>query len=129
MLRVADSVRPLAGKSASLYDTILAGFRSLSAGYEPMMSNALLVLTYGQDDGRGISRKELAEALRKEWNPDRPVQIVVVMFGAGRDRAALEEAAAITNGEVYVARQPGEIIDVFLSAIARRLCHPTCPRQ
>ncbi|ADG87472.1 substrate-binding and VWA domain-containing protein [Thermobispora bispora] len=129
MLRVADSVRPLAGKSASLYDTILAGFRSLSAGYEPMMSNALLVLTYGQDDGRGISRQELAEALRKEWNPDRPVQIVVVMFGAGRDRAALEEAAAITNGEVYVARQPGEIIDVFLSAIARRLCHPTCPRQ
>ncbi|WP_245646850.1 substrate-binding and VWA domain-containing protein [Microtetraspora niveoalba] len=127
LFRVADGIRALPGRTSSLYDSMLAGFRAVSKDYDPLMNNSLLLLTAGKDDGKGISRAELVAALRAEWDPERPVQIIVVAFGAGADRNALNEVVSATNGQLYVAEQPGQIIDVFLSALARRLCHPTCP--
>ncbi|MGI5160936.1 substrate-binding domain-containing protein [Microbispora sp. CA-102843] len=126
LFRVADGIKALGDRSSSLYDAIDAGFRSVSKGYDPLMSNALLLLTAGVDDGKGVSRRELVERLHKEWDPDKPVQIIVVAFGKAADRPALDEIVSATNGQLYVAQEPGQIIDVFLSALARRLCHPTC---
>ncbi len=127
LFRIADGIKAFPGRASSLYDSILAGFRDVSKDYDPLMSNSLLLLTAGEDDGRGVSRAELVKALRAEWDPERPVQIIVVAFGTGADRNALNEIVSVTNGQLYVAEQPGQIIDVFLSALARRLCHPTCP--
>jgi len=115
-----------AERDSSLYDSILSGFRKVGGEYREDMNNALLVITAGKDDGKGLSRAQLVQSLRREWNPDRPVQIIVIAFGSGVDRAGLAEIAAATNGSLHVAQEPGEIIDVFLSALARRLCHPTC---
>jgi hypothetical protein len=120
------TLRADAKRSSSLHDSILAGFRELTEAYDEGMNNTLLVITAGKDDGKGISGGELAERLREEWDPQYPVQIVVLAFGDDLDRAALDQVASITNGSLHVAREPGEIIDVFLSALARRLCHPTC---
>ena len=115
-------------RDSSLYGTLLAGFRELSAHYDPAMNNILLAITAGQDDGDGLSGQDLVAKLRTEWNPDRPVQIIVVAFGDGYNRTTLVQAANVTNGSFYAADQPGQIIDVFLSALARRLCRPTCPK-
>ncbi|MEU4835111.1 substrate-binding and VWA domain-containing protein [Streptosporangium sp. NPDC023615] len=117
----ADARRP-----SALHDSILAGFRELTGAYDESMNNTLLVITAGKDDGEGISAGELEKALREEWDPEAPVQVVVLAFGADLDRAGLSRVAAVTNGSVHVAQRPEEIIDVFLSALARRLCHPTC---
>ncbi|WP_182898732.1 substrate-binding domain-containing protein [Microbispora sp. H10830] len=129
LFRVADGIKALGDRGSSLYDAIDAGFRSVSKGYDPLMSNALLVLTAGVDDGKGVSRRDLVDKLRKEWDPDKPVQIIVVAFGKAADRQALGEIVSATNGQLYVAQEPGQIIDVFLSALARRLCHPTCSNR
>jgi hypothetical protein len=90
------------------------------------MNNALLVITGGRDDGRGTDLAGLLDALRRGWDPDRPVQIIIIAFGEDVDRASLSQIAAATNGSLHAAKEPGEIIDVFLAALARRLCHPTC---
>ncbi|GAA2893667.1 substrate-binding and VWA domain-containing protein [Streptosporangium fragile] len=111
---------------SALYDSVLAGFREVTGAYDGTMNNTLLVITAGKDDGRGVSGAELVKALREEWDPEQPVQIVVLAFGADLDRATLTQVASVTNGSLHVAQEPGEIIDVFLSALARRLCHPTC---
>lgn len=113
-------------RDSSLYDAVLAGFREMTEEYREEMNNTLLVITAGRDDGRGTSRAELVERLRAEWDPRRPVQIVVIAFGADADRDGLAAVAAATNGSLHVAQEPNEIIDVFLAALARRLCHPTC---
>ncbi|MFC4058028.1 substrate-binding and VWA domain-containing protein [Planomonospora corallina] len=113
-------------RDSSLNDSILAGFRELTESYDEGMNNTLLVITAGKDDAKGVSGSELVTALREEWDPQYPVQIVVLAFGDDLDRATLEQVASVTNGSLHVAREPGEIIDVFLSALARRLCHPTC---
>ncbi|GIH89702.1 hypothetical protein Psi01_03320 [Planobispora siamensis] len=115
-------------RSSSLNDAILAGFREVTGAYDEKMNNTLLVITAGKDDGKGISDSGLLQALRDEWDPQYPVQIVVLAFGRDLDRSSLAQVTAATNGSLHVAQQPGEIIDVFLSALARRLCHPTCRR-
>ncbi|MEU8358941.1 substrate-binding and VWA domain-containing protein [Nonomuraea sp. NPDC048882] len=112
--------------ASSLYDAIHSGFREVSEEYREEMNNALLVITAGRDDGKGVNLRQLLDQLRREWNPDKPVQIIVIAFGKDVDRAALSQITAATNGSLHEAQEPGEIIDVFLAALARRLCHPTC---
>jgi hypothetical protein len=114
------------GRDSSLYDAILSGFREVGGKYREEMNNTLLVITSGRDDGHGLKLAELTERLRAEWKADRPVQIIVIAFGKGVDRDGLAGITAATNGSLHVAQEPGEIIDVFLEALARRLCHPTC---
>ncbi|MGW0801781.1 substrate-binding and VWA domain-containing protein [Nonomuraea sp. NPDC002799] len=111
---------------SSLYDAVLSGFRKMSAEYREEMNNTLLVITAGRDDGKGTKLPHLLDELRRGWNPDKPVQIIVIAFGKGVDRGSLSQITAATNGSLHEAQEPGEIIDVFLAALARRLCHPTC---
>nr|WP_241564691.1 substrate-binding and VWA domain-containing protein [Nonomuraea polychroma] len=113
-------------RDSSLYDSILSGFREVAGEYREDMNNTLLVITAGKDDGKGTRLTQLLEVLRRDWKPDRPVQIVIIAFGTDVDRGGLGQIAAATNGSLHVAQEPGEIIDVFLAALARRLCHPTC---
>ncbi|GIH74481.1 substrate-binding and VWA domain-containing protein [Planobispora longispora] len=120
------TVRADRDRSSSLNDSVLAGFREVTNAYDEQMNNTLLIITSGKDDGRGISSTELLRTLRDEWDPQYPVQIVVLAFGDDVDRDTLSQVATATNGSLHVATEPGEIIDVFLSALARRLCHPTC---
>ncbi|WP_281282864.1 substrate-binding domain-containing protein [Nonomuraea terrae] len=120
------TLRAHAERDSSLHDAVLSGFRAVSGDYRPEMNNTLLVITAGRDDGRGASLTRLLDALRREWDPERPVQIIVIAFGEDVDRAALSQITAATNGSLHEARKPEEIIDVFLAALARRLCHPTC---
>lgn len=124
--QLTTSLKAHSTLNSSLYSTILSGFRRVTAKYDERMNNALLVITAGKDDGGGLTRSELLAQLRKEWDPDKPVQIVMIAFGSDVDKAGLTEITSATNGSLHVAQQPGEIIDVFLAALARRLCHPTC---
>ncbi|MDA0638004.1 substrate-binding and VWA domain-containing protein [Nonomuraea sp. MCN248] len=124
--RLTATMRAHPERDSSLYDSILRGFRKVGAEYREEMNNSLLVITAGKDDGRGIKMPALVERLRDEWDPDRPVQIIVIAFGDGVDREGLTAITEATNGSLHVAQQPEEIIDVFLAALARRLCRPTC---
>ncbi|WP_240506627.1 substrate-binding and VWA domain-containing protein [Thermoactinospora rubra] len=126
LAQLATDLRAREGEDSHLYRAVLDGFREMTERYAEDMNNALLVVTSGRDDGGGIGLRELTDRLREEWDPDRPVQIIVVAFGDGVDRDALGQITAATNGSLHVAQRPEEIIDVFLSALARRLCHPTC---
>ncbi|MFB9622471.1 substrate-binding and VWA domain-containing protein [Nonomuraea helvata] len=127
--RLAEATATIAAHpdlGSSLYDAILGGFRKVTSDYREEMNNTLLVITAGKDDGKGTTLAKLLDALRHEWNPDKPVQIVIIAFGKGVDHGSLSQIAAATNGSLHEAQEPGEIIDVFLAALARRLCHPTC---
>lgn len=120
------TLRAAPKEPSALHDSILAGFQEMTKVYDEGMNNTLLVITAGKDDGKGISGTELVRALRDAWDPEAPIQVVVLAFGTDLDRAALTQVTSVTNGSLHVAQDPEEIIDVFLSALARRLCHPTC---
>ncbi|WP_113700076.1 substrate-binding and VWA domain-containing protein [Nonomuraea lactucae] len=124
--QLTSSITARPDLDSSLHDAILSGFREVGGEYREEMNNTLLVITAGKDDGRGAKLQQLLDVLKKEWDPDRPVQIVIIAFGDGVDRDGLARITTATNGSLHVAQQPDEIIDVFLAALARRLCHPTC---
>jgi hypothetical protein len=65
-------------------------------------------------------------ALRKDRDPARPVQIIVIGFGPDVDTTELRKIANATGGSVYTAHAPQDILRIFGQATARRLCAPTC---
>jgi hypothetical protein len=109
-----------------LYDTILAGYRQMTATYAPNYSNAVLVLTAGFDGPGDMSLSSLVTQLRHLYNPSRKVEIVVLQFGTAGDYPALNQIATATGGAAFRITNPVEIGRIFISTIARRMCAEGC---
>jgi hypothetical protein len=123
-------VKPIPTGNTGLYDTILAAYRKLKSTYKPDMINSMLLLTDGKnDDPKGTTLPKLLSALKKEYDRKHPVQVLMIGFGKGVDRNELDQVARATDGAVFIANTPAEIQKIFLEAIARRVCAPTCKKN
>jgi hypothetical protein len=122
-----QTLKPVSGTPAALNKAILAGYKHMTDTYQAKYANAVLVLTSGADEARDdISLSSLLSQLHQLYNPDRPVQIVIIMFGAHGDFRAMQEIAAATAGTAYEISQPSQIGKVFFEAIAQRICATSC---
>jgi Bacterial extracellular solute-binding protein/von Willebrand factor type A domain len=116
---------PKSGPGPGLYDSVLAAFRTMTRSYKPEMVNSILVFTNGTNqDPDGTTLPDLLTALRTEYDPARPVQIIMIGYGEGVARDNLQQIAEATQGNVYVVQSPQEIQNVVLDAISRRACTP-----
>ncbi len=122
-------IRPKPNGDTGLNDSVLAAYKRMRATYEPDKYNFVIVFTDGKNDdpGGGISNRTLFNTLRRLHNPDKPVQVIMIGFGGGVDRAAMDRIATATNGVSFVASKPQDVAKFFLEAIARRVCAPKCP--
>jgi hypothetical protein len=122
--------KPIPTGNTGLYTTILAAYKKLKVTYKPDMINSMLLLTDGKnDDPSGLTLPKLLTALRKQYDPKHPVQVIMIGFGKGVDRNELDKVAQATDGAVYIANTPAEIQKIFLQAMSRRVCAPTCPKS
>ena len=127
MLELNKSLKPLPHSAAALNSAILAGYKHLLANYRAKYSSAELVLTSGADNARDdISLSALLSQLHHLYNPNRPVQIVIVMFSPRGNYAAMKQIASATAGSAYEISSAAQIGKVFFSAIARRICQSSC---
>ncbi|WP_246491970.1 substrate-binding domain-containing protein [Actinomadura alba] len=127
VLATLAGLRPKPTGDTGLYDSVLAAFRKMKTTYKPEMINSLLLLTDGKnDDQNGISLAQLRATLKKEFDPNRPVQVIMIGFGKGVDRNELDLIAKETRGSVHIANTPQEIQKIFLAAMSRRVCAPNC---
>jgi hypothetical protein len=129
LLAANARIRPKINGDTGLNDSVLAAYKTVKEGYEPDKYNFVIVFTDGKNDdpGGGISDKQLIAELKKEFDPNNPVQVMMIGFGGGVDRAAMERIAEATNGVAFVAEKPQDVQKFFLEAIARRVCLPECP--
>jgi hypothetical protein len=129
LLASNSRIRPKPNGDTGLNDSVLAAYRAVREGYEPDKYNFVIVFTDGKNDdpGGGISDDRLIATLKREFDPNNPVQIIMIGFGGGVDRAAMERVAEVTNGLAFVASKPQDVSRFFLEAIARRDCLPKCP--
>ena len=74
-----------------IYDSALASFR-------PAMKNSVLVITAGPHTDRSLDGAGLQDHVRRTFDPNRPVAINVIDFGADPDRATWESVAQSTGG-------------------------------
>jgi len=113
-------------KPLHLFDAILAGYKMMTASYAPDYSNAVLVLTAGIDAPGDMSLNSLLDQLRTMINPQRRVEIVILQFGTVGNFTALQEIATETGGAAYQIVNPLEVANVFIYAIAHRMCDEGC---
>jgi len=120
--QATEQGKPVAGAPAALYSSILAAFKSVSAGYQPRYVNAVLVLTAGIDNDKGdMSATALIRQLRTLYNPNKRVEIVPLMFGTAGNFKALQQVAKVTGGVAFDITNPKQINGAFFSGIAQRL--------
>ena len=111
----------------ALHDAILAAYKEMTATYAPNYANAVLVLTSGVDSAPGDMQLDaLLSKLRALYSTSRKVEIIVIMFGQQGDFTALQEIAGATGGVAYRISNPAEVGQIFIDAMAQRICNQGC---
>jgi Ca-activated chloride channel homolog len=125
--QLADTITPRLASRAAMFSTILAGYSWMTDNYVPGRVNALIILGSGASNAPDdIKLSQLAAQLHREYNPQRPVEIIAVSAGSTADTAALDEAASITKGASFIVQKPSDIDKVFLDSVGLRICKPNC---
>lgn len=125
------TVQAKATGDTGLNDTLKAGYKVMMDGYQKDKINVLLVLTdgAGNDDPQGgVENDELLEYLKQEFDPKRPVSILLIAFGpdAVKGKKQMDAIARATAGEAFITKDILGVRDVFLEGMKRRLCAPHC---
>lgn len=117
----ADRLPDLTDGGTGLHDTALAAYRQGLRDYRPGFSNAVVLMTDGENEDPGsISLDRLERRLEELRDPDRPVRIVGIAISRDADLDALRRMAAATGGQAYLAEEPDDILDVFARAVLSR---------
>ena len=108
-----------------LYDTILAAYTSARNAYRPGVPNQVLVFTDGRNeaDKHSLSAAQLAGALKKAANPERPILLSVVTFGTANDAKVVNNAVAPVEGYVENLTTANQVAAVFIHVAAGGLHH------
>jgi hypothetical protein len=115
------NVKPKSNGDTGLYDTTIAAYKAVQAGWDPGKVNSVLIFTDGQNDDRnGISLDQLKQQLQQASDPNKPIQLIVLGIGDGVSKAELDQVVAPVGGAAFVVADPTKIGDVFLQAIALR---------
>ncbi|MEV5710060.1 substrate-binding and VWA domain-containing protein [Actinoallomurus sp. NPDC052274] len=130
LLQRIDGLGAERGRDGGMYDAILDAYRELSQGYRPGMLNEVLVLTGGASGSRdGLTLDRLVAELKKDFDPERQVNITLMAFGDGVDMRPLRKIAEATAGAAYSIRNDQQIMTLFRCAVALRVDEDLpCPR-
>lgn len=114
-----------------LNDTLKAAYTEMTKTYARDRINTILILTDGagnDDPDGGVSDAEILRFLKENYNPERPVSILLIAFGpeAETGKRQMDALARATGGEAYIAKDPMQVRDFFLQGFERRLCSPNC---
>ena len=112
---------PIPNGGTGLYDTAIAAVRAVRTGYDQRAVNSILLFTDGKNDDPGSpTLAEAVQALKAQQDPSRPVRIIALGMGPEANADELAALAGATGGASYVARNPGDLKNVFIDALQSR---------
>jgi Ca-activated chloride channel homolog len=122
-IQEVDQSLRVANTPAELNRTILAAYQQMVASYQPNYTNAVIMLTDGAGGAKGdMPVATLISKLKALFNPNRPVELIILMVGNGGNFATLERIAQAGGGQVYQVTNPAQIGQVFIEGFSRRIC-------
>jgi Ca-activated chloride channel homolog len=123
VVRVAsESYAPFDRAGTPLFETVLQGVEAMQPLVRPETVTLVVVLTDGRDEDTAyaMSGAEFQSRLGDLRDPDRPVPVFCIGYGADADMAALEGIAEATGGRAVASNDPGDlasaIAQIFLAA-------------
>ncbi|MEU4721884.1 substrate-binding domain-containing protein [Nonomuraea dietziae] len=125
------TVQPKATGDTGLNDTLMAAYSEMKSTYERDKINTILILTdgAGNDDPTGkVTNAQMVEFLKKEYDPKRPVNLLIIAFGpdAPKGKKQMDAMAEASGGEAYIAANILDVRKFFVQGMKRRLCAPNC---
>ena len=107
ILQVDAALQTQTNAPAALNQTILAAYKQMTASYQPNYTNAVIMLTAGVDNAPGdISAATLVRKLHGLFNPNRPVELIILMLGTKGNFPALEQIASRGRRRCVPGHQP-----------------------
>nr|BFE82633.1 substrate-binding and VWA domain-containing protein [Planobispora longispora] len=124
------TVQAKATGDTGLNDTLAAAYKMMKDTYKSDKINTILILTdgAGNDNPGGMTDQQIVRFLKKEFDPEKPVSIILIAYSpdAAGGKRQMDALAKATNGDAYVAKEILQIRKFFLDGMARRLCSPNC---
>ena len=122
LVAAIDKIVPKPGGDTGLYDTALAAYQRVQDGWQPGVSNSVVIYTDGKNDNPGgLTIGQVVDRMTKLRDPARPVRMIIIGMGTAIDRDELEAITkAAGSGGVFIATDPAKIGEIFLAAIASR---------
>jgi Ca-activated chloride channel family protein len=118
LLSAAARLPRQTGGNTGLYNTTIAAYEKVRAGWDPAFVNSVVLLTDGANTDRaGIHLAQLLGRLRSETSTSRPLPIITIAVGPGADVATLRKMSAATHGQTYTVANPADIRSAFLDAL------------
>lgn len=122
LVAALGTIRPDPAGNTGLYDTVLAAYREVKAGWDPAAVNSIVLLTDGQNDDPegGLTLDQLIAELEALVDPHYPIQVIAIGIGDEVSQAELERITSTTGGGTFIARDPSAIGPIFLRALSLR---------
>ncbi|MCF2526757.1 substrate-binding domain-containing protein [Yinghuangia soli] len=100
------------GAGTPLYRAVLDGIADAQKQYSPGAFNQIFLLTDGKDEDTpfSMSKQAFLTELRKLQNPQKPLPVFAVGYGANADMATLQEIAKMTGGLAVPSVDPGDLV-------------------
>jgi Mg-chelatase subunit ChlD len=122
--RAAESYTAYEGAGTPLYETVLRGVEAMKQRVRPGTVTMVVALTDGRDQNTRFSvpRAEFLSRLSAARDPQRPVPVFCIGYGADADMAALNDISRTTGGRAAASNDPGDLASamaqIFLAAHA-----------
>jgi Bacterial extracellular solute-binding protein len=121
--QINESAHVFPGTSADINSSILAGYQSMLATWQPNHNNVEIILTAGVDNTSGdLPAAALISKLHKLFNPNRAVELIILQLGTAGNFSVLKKIAAAGGGQAYEVSEPSQVGKIFFEAFARRIC-------
>ncbi|MFI5728988.1 VWA domain-containing protein [Kribbella sp. NPDC051587] len=113
--------KPIPNGGTGLYETAIAAVYAVRKDYNPNAVNSILLFTDGKNDDPGSGDLDATvKTLKSITDPDRPVRIIALGMGPDANPDELRRLAQATGGQSYVAKDPGDLRQVFIDALQSR---------
>jgi hypothetical protein len=117
LIGAVTSANPVPGVDACpLYQSIIAGYQEMLNGYDPELSNTLVVFTDGRDT-TGMDIRQVQRDLESLADVTRPIRVVLLGIGPDIKLEELQAIAATTGGAAFQVNSPEQMQLIFLTAL------------
>ncbi len=117
LVTAVTQASPIAGVDACpLYQSIIAGYREMLNGYDPELSNTLVIFTDGRDT-TGMDIRQMQLDLEGLADVTRPIRVVLLGIGPDVKMEELNAIAETTGGAAFQVNSPEQMQLIFLTAL------------